>query len=265
MACATPAERFDAEARELGFSRRLVTGEDFGHALYHRPPLPQEVSAAAGGSGGGLLHVYLGGDGSPRQAVRTGPPDPTAVPSVALRLMARDPAPSVFLGRPCYHGVGVCDPVHWTTGRYGEPVVRSLVAALRTLPEARNAPGIVLVGFSGGGTLAMLVAERVPEVRAVVTVAGNLDPDAWTARHGYTPLSRSLNPARRPPLPARVRQLHLRGGRDRRVPPELTEVAIERQPGARGPVYADFDHRCCWASIWPGVLEAVEQAGARGP
>ena len=67
----------------------------------------------------------------------------------------------------------------------------------------------------------MLLAERFKQTRAVVTVAGNLDPDRWVAQHGYSPLVGSLNPARRPPLPSHILQLHFVGGRDRNVPRDL--------------------------------------------
>jgi pimeloyl-ACP methyl ester carboxylesterase len=57
---------------------------------------------------------------------------------------------------------------------------------------------VLLIGHSGGA-LAILLAARVPQVVAVVTIAGNLDTDVWTKLHGYLRLQGSLNPIAAPP------------------------------------------------------------------
>jgi pimeloyl-ACP methyl ester carboxylesterase len=48
-------------------------------------------------------------------------------------------------------------------------------AALERILASGHFDGVVLIGYSGGGTLAMLLAARVPETRGVITIAGNLD------------------------------------------------------------------------------------------
>lgn len=216
---------------------------------------------------GRLIHVYIDGDGRPWIAERRVARDPTPRRSDVLPLMAQDPAWSVYLGRPCYHGLateGPCSPWWWTHGRYGEAVVASMTAAIRALPQAREAGEFVLIGHSGGGTLAMLIAERLSGVRAVVTLAGNLDVARWSTHHRYSPLQGSLDPAQRDPLPAGLVQLHLVAGRDRTVPPLLVEDAIGAQPGAVTLAYPVFDHTCCWTRAWPAVLAELHRrlAGA---
>jgi pimeloyl-ACP methyl ester carboxylesterase len=249
--CATPSQRFDQRASKLGFSRHTVAGTEFQHAIYSSS-VPRPAS---------LLHVYLEGDASPRMAHRYSPADPTPHRPRMLELMALDPAPSVLLGRPCQHGLDPgCDPELWTVGRYGERVVASLAAALQRERERLGASGVVLVGYSGGGTLALLIAERVAETRALVTLAGNLDLVRWSEHHAYTPLSRSLDPATRPPLHRGIVQIHLLAGHDERVPPALTEASIARQPGATTRTYSEFDHGCCWESVWPAILGDLARA-----
>ncbi len=170
--------------------------------------------------------------------------------------MAHDPNPSLLLGRPCYHGVETCEPVHWTLGRYSEAVVESLVAAFKRVVSPDRP--VVLIGHSGGGTLAMLMAPRLPQVEAVVTVAGNLDVAAFTEHHGFGAFTGSLDPAALPPLPERVRQMHLVGGRDEVVPPAIVEAAIRRQPGARRVNSPENGHNEGWVTVWPNVLEVLE-------
>jgi pimeloyl-ACP methyl ester carboxylesterase len=97
-------------------------------------------------------------------------------------------------------------------------VVASLAAAARRLLSMAGHAEIVWLGYSGGGTLAMLLAERLPKTSGVVTVAANLDVDDWAEMHSHAKLADSLSPARRPPLPPRVYQRHYAGGQDQIVP-----------------------------------------------
>jgi hypothetical protein len=103
----------------------------------------------------------------------------------------------------------------------------------------------------------MLLAQRLEGVGRVVTIAANLDTDAWTGLHGYSPLAASLNPMTEPPLPDDVSQLHLAGGLDWKVPPAQIESALRVEADAELAVLPGFDHHCCWESIWPAVLDAV--------
>jgi hypothetical protein len=244
--CASPAARTDQEATELGFNREIVDGTGFLHVVYRH-----SVSLSPG-----PVHVYIEHDGLPWLTETIVSPDPTPRNPVMLRLMALDPAPSVYLGRPCYFGLAQsapCSPLLWTHERYSERVVESMAAALRqVLPDPKSQ--VVFLGNSGGGTLAMLLAERFADTRAVVTLAGNLDIAAWAQYHGYTPLQGSLNPAFRAPLDRKVIQKHYVGGRDRNVPPFIARRFAQARPGAEVIELPDCDHRCCWETLWPQVL-----------
>lgn len=253
VACATPAERALERGRALGFAPRTVAGDPYSHVLLSHVPLDGRAAAASG-----PVFVYLEGDADPARVAARWPFDATPRRTVALDLMAVDPGPAVYLGRPGQLGAPAPAST-WTLGRYGEPVVASLVAALRRSGTSEAAEGIVLVGVSGGGALAALMAERMPEARALVTVAGNLDVAAWTRQRGEPPLVDSLDPARRPPLRSSLVQLHLLGGRDRTVPPALARTFLDRQAAPRVRRFPDFDHRCCWASVWPGIAAELRR------
>lgn len=251
-ACSSPARRFSEYAASLGLHAEVVVGTEFQHVLFQQ----------AGGSSR-TLHVYIDGDGTPWLA---GWPaeDPTPRNPLLLRLMALDPAPSFYLGRPCYHGLAKtppCSSALWTRERYSRAVVSSMAAAVRHIVRKGQFDRVAWLGYSGGGVLAVLLAPQIRETTDVLTVAANLDIDAWADLHGYSRLVGSLNPATQPPLPPTIRQRHYVGGRDRVVPKEVT---------LRGPVEPDtvtvipaYDHVCCWAEIWPAVLAEVDAPGGR--
>jgi pimeloyl-ACP methyl ester carboxylesterase len=134
-----------------------------------------------------------------------------------------------------------------------------MAAAARRVLALRGAQRIVWLGYSGGGTLAILLASRLPETVGVITVAANLDIEAWADHQRSSRLVGSLNPARQPPLPPRVYQRHYAGGRDRTVPVEVTR----RGAGAELVVVTDHDHHCCWTRLWPAVLAELERERER--
>lgn len=232
-----------------------ILGDGFNHRVY--------LNAAAR-SGAGPLHLYIDGDGIPWRGPGRPAMQPTGRNPLVLRLMALDPAPAAYLGRPCYldaYDPAVCHPWHWTHGRYGEAVVASMVAATSHLAEDLGRHELVLIGYSGGGTLAMLMAARLPGVQAVATLGANLDLDAWVETHGYSPLRGSLDPATQPALPGRIAQWHWVGSADTEVPPAVVESGLRHQPTAHLEILDGIDHRCCWEQAWPGLLGRLTDAG----
>jgi hypothetical protein len=246
-ACASPAQRMDERAVDLGYRRVVVRGDGFSHVAYIKD----------GRGTTNTLHVYLEGDGTPWIRKRVAASDPTPRTPLMFDLMSLDPAPSVYLGRPCYHGLKskACTPDMWTDKRYSEAVVASMSAALDRLSVDYQA--LVLLGYSGGGTLAMLLAERQRKTDTVITVAANLDTERWAAMHRQQALSDSLNPATRRSLMPNIRQMHYAGGRDDNVPPLLVREAITHQQRAIFKVFPKQDHSCCWQEAWPEILGAL--------
>ncbi len=207
------------------------------------------------------LHVYIAGDGTPwrgNQVAR----NPGPFKPLAIELMLRDPAPSVFLGRPCYHlqsafAASNCRPSLWSFERFSPRVVAAMAVGLRQLSRAADDAPLTLIGYSGGGVLAVLLAHEVAAVDTVVTLAAPLDVSAWSAHHNYTPLVGSLDPAQLPVLRRKLVELHFQGRNDQEVPPAITEGYFEAQETAGRNVGRQLEahqHRCCWVKHWPEML-----------
>lgn len=254
--CSTPAQRVDRLAADAGLARTVVTGDRFHHVTYTR------LRADA------PLLVYLEGDGRPwAHGGREVTSDPTVRHPLALGLAARSGLASVlYLGRPCYIGLAIlpeCHPGEWTFERYSADIVASLVACVNRFVADHDIRHVILIGHSGGGALAVLMAPRILNLRAVVTVAGNLDVRAWTAYHGYLPLSGSLDPADTGPLPQGIVEIHLTGAADTEIPPALLGRYFAAHSAAQHWTYARFGHRCCWQEAWPQLLPQLVEAALR--
>lgn len=225
-------------------------------------PITAWLNAAALGHrkpSGGRLHVYIEGDGKDWWRGRVPPTNPTGRSFRALKLMALDSDPAAYLNRPCFgwHRLPeACAPFYWTHGRYSQEVVDQMNRALNLLAGQLAVSELVLIGYSGGGSLAMLLAEQRHDVRGVVTVAANLDHQLWTDLRGFSPLRNSLN-ALDVQLPPLVYRWHFAGALDRQVPSDVTRAAAATDPAARFELLDDFDHQCCWQRIWPSVLHRM--------
>ncbi len=247
--CSSASSSFTIKASQSGFKTTFMQGLNYKHTLYKNKKSSTDV-----------LHVYLGGDGTPWFEGHYITRDPTPLKPIMLDLMKRDQSAAIYLGRPCYHQQKMpanCDNSLWTSKRYSKTVVNSMAVALKRYISRYHISKVSLFGFSGGGALAMLLAPKIKEVNRVVTLAGNLDTDAWATAHGYTPLSGSLNPALQPPLPASIQQLHYLGEKDRNITVKLVKPVIERQKNARLIILKQADHHCCWVKPWDKFLNSL--------
>ena len=208
------------------------------------------------------LVVYIEGDGFAWRRKGVLSSDPTPKNPVALKLAARDPRPAVlYIARPCQYldsqDLEDCPSKYWSSHRYADEVISSINDVIDRSRKHAGASTVDLVGYSGGGDIAALVAARRFDVSSLVTVVANLDIDAWTRLHDVSPLTGSLNSADIAEHIQNIPQYHFVGASDNIVPMPVTEsylkritdrshVMIERITG--------FDHECCWADSWPELL-----------
>lgn len=248
-----------APSERLAAATALAAGAGL---LPWRTPTPSPLPLAGFarlGCPGQALHVYIEGDGLAWVTPTQPSADPTPLAAVGLELATRDPACNVlYLGRPGQYGAPA-PARYWLGARFAANVVDSYLVALRDVQAAQAAPRLQLAGFSGGGAVAALVAARLAEEGRTVslyTIAGNLDPDAWTRGRKLSPLQGSLNPVREAAILATVPQHHLVGRDDRQVPPWVLQAYRAALPETSCVSVQEVaaGHHGPWAAAWAQAL-----------
>ncbi|MCA3248600.1 MAG: alpha/beta hydrolase [Azospirillum sp.] len=214
------------------------------------------------------ITVYIEGDGLAWRTRTEVSIDPTPTDPIGLRLAVADRGSNVlYLARPCQYppagGDPRCNAAYWTDRRFAEEVVVAMNAAI----DGFAPRGVRLVGYSGGGAVAVLVAARRTDVIDIRTVAGNLDHATLNRHHGVTPQRGSLNPVDVAARLARVPQLHLVGGRDSIVVPLVAESYV-RRAGSGDCIeirrIENATHGDGWIEPWQRIATAPIQCRAGG-
>lgn len=247
VGCTSPTQRTDREASAAGLLTSIVQGTTFHHLIYAR--------AAAGAA---TLNVFIEGDGIPWEGGRLPASDPTTRNPIALRMLIQSRDAAIYVTRPCYNEIAdrACDAQPWTFARYSNDTVESMAKAIGDYARTAGTKELRLIGYSGGGVLAVLIAERLTNVSAVVTIAANLDVAAWSTHHGYLPLRQSLDPASSA-LAHRWNEIHLQGARDVTVPSATTRAYFERYLEAKAITFDEYDHVCCWLRDWSAIEQRI--------
>lgn len=209
-------------------------------------------------------NVYIEGDGlnwiSPSQRSL----DPTPKNPMGLHLASFDKAKNVvWMARPCQYSKLIsastpCDSKYWTNARYSETVVDSMSAALDEIRRRYDIEGFNLVGYSGGGAVAAVLAAKRNDVLSLRTIAGNLDHEVHSEIHGVTGLYNSLNAIDFVDDLRDIPQHHFIGGQDEIVPPAILYSYLQ----ALGPtncvdytLIQEAGHERSWVEKWPELMK----------
>lgn len=213
-----------------------------------------------------VLTIYIEGDGHAwDRSFPSG--DPTPIDPIALRLaLAHGNGAVAYLGRPCqYIGVGSnskCVSKVWTEERFSKQTLQALQEGVNYLKEVSGAKELELVGYSGGGALALLLAAHRGDVTKVITVAGNVDITAWLDFHRLPPMNNALNPADFIAQTQSIPQMHFVGAKDRVTPPKLTLSYSQKFPKS-SPIQVieipEYGHTCCWVEGWSALLPRINK------
>lgn len=202
------------------------------------------------------ITVYIEGDGLAWLSRDQPSSNPTPANPLALELALSQPkGTAIYLARPCqYVADPSCSQKYWTNMRFASNIVSSVNQAISNLKSKYSASSIELVGYSGGASIASLVAAERDDVTRIISVAGNIDHSAWTAYHKVSPLKGSLNAINSINTLKNIRQQHFVGAEDKTIPAKLMSSYLNMYPHDSEvflTVIDNFDHSCCWIEKWP--------------
>lgn len=214
IACQSPREALQRLAEEHGRQLEVLPGNTF--PLVILAPHTEEKMIR--------LRVYLEGDGHSWATATQPSLDPSPHNLLVPRLAVDDPTPNAYLARPCQFVMATaCESALWTHRRFSQDVVTRLSQALDQLKERYGNREFELVGYSGGATLALLLAAQRNDVTQVQTLAGNLSPRLWATMKGLSPLDGSLDPLDARNRLALLPQRHFIGEEDLIIPGRLAD------------------------------------------
>lgn len=178
------------------------------------------------------VHVYIEGDGNSWKSRYVLSNNPTPKQPLALELAYQDTHSNVvYLARPCQytpHEIDPhCSPKYWSSHRYANEIIDSVNQTLDQIKLKTHNTNFRLIGFSGGASVAALVAERRNDVSCLVTVAGDLNHEALNKHHRTSPLTGSLNPMNVASKLKNLPQHHFSGEKDNVVPPWVAKQFAE--------------------------------------
>lgn len=210
------------------------------------------------------VNIYIEGDGHAWLSRSQLSSDPSPHSPTVMQLASIDLNPNVvYLARPCQYSPEdlktICDDKYWSIARYAPEVVASINDAVTQIKQKANCKNVNLIGYSGGGALAVLVAARRNDVATIRTIAANLDLDAMDKIHNTTPLSESMNPLEVAKQIRRIPQLHFVGAKDKVVPKTIAFnfVHAAQLDDKKVIVVRDASHNKNWNKHWQELLKYV--------
>ncbi|MGK0381737.1 MAG: pimeloyl-ACP methyl ester carboxylesterase [Flavobacteriales bacterium] len=204
----------------------------------------------------GVLDVYIHGDSHKFLSGETNNNDD--LQPMIWDLMRHDPNDKVFVGRPCYFLIkqnDKCESKYWLSHRYSDNVVNAMVEVVNGFTRDYPLKNVQLIGYSGGGAIAILMAHKISNLSAVITIAGNLDIKLWQQHHRYKPLSGSLNPFDSA-LTKDVTHWHFSGDKDIEVLSRWM-LSFAKKHHGNGVVLPNVGHDRGWVERWPSILARV--------
>lgn len=180
---------------------------------------------------------------------------------LSLRMALQDPAPNVvWLVQPCYLSSDRfvdCNTALWHPQRYHPARIEAINTAIEQIKTQSGAKKLHLIGHSGGGTIALLIAAKRQDVATVKTIAANLDTDAFARNHQIIPVAAESNPLRHAAVLKNIAQNHWLGQNDEIVPPYLANKyanQVGKGNCLRLQVVPNASHDQGWEKRWLDFL-----------
>ena len=200
--------------------------------------------------------VYIEGDGMAWISRDQLSSNPTPVQPIALKLASIDTNSNVlYIARPCQYlwpqKMDRCSSRYWSDKRGSEEVISSINQAISIVKQKQNIPSIRLIGYSGGGGIAALIADRRADVSEFVSVSGNLNYKLFTQTHNLSPMNGSIDPITVANQIGSIPQIHYVGADDKIIP---KQIALSFSDKVK--VISDVSHDN-WPDKWAQILRTI--------
>jgi len=217
------------------------------------------------------IDVYIEGDGLAWISPSEPSWNPTPRKALGLSLAALDSAANViYIARPCQYTPldrdSNCNVTYWTDRRFSEEVIASVNLAINQLTVHVPKPRLNLIGYSGGGAVAVLIAARRDDIASIRTVAGNLDHAKVNRQHDVTPMTGSLNAIDVARKVATIPQIHFSGADDDVISPIIAESFRSASVTAsciKLRTIESVTHERGWVERWPELLRMAPTCSSK--
>ncbi len=209
--------------------------------------------------------IYIEGDGYAYISKSKPSSNPTPKTPVALMLSLTDKNSKAvyYVARPCQYIKDAlfqerCSKKYWTTHRYSQEIMNSFHHTLNDIKSNTNIKYFDLIGFSGGGNIAGLLAASRDDIASIRTVAGNVDNDFFTKFHKVSPMPYSLNMADYAEQLSSIPQIHFIAEDDKFVPHDIYNNYQQQLPAqacVHHQIVKGTTHLDGWADRWPALLQ----------
>jgi len=200
--------------------------------------------------------VYIEGDGMAWISRDQLSNNPTPVQPIALKLASIDTnTNALYIARPCQYlwpqKMNACSSKYWSNKRGSEEVISSISQAISIVKQKQNISTIRLIGYSGGGGIAALIAARRQDVDEFVSVSANLNYKLFTQIHNLSPMNGSIDPITVAKQIGSIPQIHYVGADDKIVP---RQIALSFSDKVRVINNVSHDN---WPDKWAQILRTV--------
>lgn len=190
----------------LGWTEKTIATKHLSFQVWEKGITPERP-----------MRIYIEGEG-----------DPTPRYPIAMELAERDNSQNIiYVSRPCqYVWCQECkNPALWQEERFNEEIIDETKNLIDYFIKKYKPSSLELVGYEGGGTVAMLIAAKRP-VDKVITVGGILDTRAYAESQEIVLNGMTLGEVRA--ALATIPQVHYVGGKDTVTPRSRAENFVNQ-------------------------------------
>jgi hypothetical protein len=200
------------------------------------------------------INIYIEGDGL-SYIYGSVSDNPTPINPVGLKLFLKDTNRcKIYLSRP-YQFINnkKANKRLWSELRYSNLTVNFYINVLNEIKRKYNDKSFTLIGYSGGGTIAALIASKRNDIKKLILIASNLDLKKWYEIHYLKPSKYDLNPADFSKRLEKIKQIIIIGQNDKNVNYKVIKSYLshfKNKKNIKVLIIQNMKHNDKWDEFW---------------